>query len=330
MGLLNTAIKKSEAKLGTTGTSADERKILLNINSRIEDLKNQNAENARFLKGISKRIEDELVTMKGIEENKTVEVFDDSEILDSIERIEQSINGMNNDEVLNAIQRINDSISTSAESKEKVSQEDIENLRGGIISLGDNMEKLSTGTDRLEENVNQIKDSTMQLGNDVNWIKGSTVQLENDINRLKDNTVKLDEFTVGIKDEISLVNTKIERITNNDVLEELQKIEYQLKNGSQKDYSDKLQEIKQLLEQNKDNQDELKKKVDRISTMPNTLRSMMEQLNNDNLAKIEEKIQKVTDREKRVNEKLTKLININLWVSIFTLILFIAKVMGKL
>ena len=56
----------------------------------------------------------------------------------------------------------------------------------------------------------------------------------------------------------------------------------------------------------------------------------MEQLNNDNLAKIEEKIQKVTDREKRVNEKLTKLININLWVSIFTLILFIAKVMGKL
>ena len=330
MGLLNTAIKKSEAKLGTTGTSADERKILLNINSRIEDLKNQNAENARFLKGISKRIEDELVTMKGIEENKTVEVFDDSEILDSIERIEQSINGMNNDEVLNAIQRINDSISTSAESKEKVSQEDIENLRGGIISLGDNMEKLSTGTDRLEENVNQIKDSTMQLGDDVNWIKGSTVQLENDINRLKDNTVKLDEFTVGIKDEISLVNTKIERITNNDVLEELQKIEYQLKNGSQKDYSDKLQEIKQLLEQNKDNQDELKKKVDRISTMPNTLRSMMEQLNNDNLAKIEEKIQKVTEREKRVNEKLTKLININLWVSIFTLILFIAKVMGKL
>ena len=330
MGLLNTAIKKSEAKLGTTGTSADERKILLNINSRIEDLKNQNAENARFLKGISKRIEDELVTMKGIEENKTVEVFDDSEILDSIERIEQSINGMNNDEVLNAIQRINDSISTSAESKEKVSQEDIENLRGGIISLGDNMEKLSTGTDRLEENVNQIKDSTMQLGDDVNWIKGSTVQLENDINRLKDNTVKLDEFTVGIKDEISLVNTKIERITNNDVLEELQKIEYQLKNGSQKDYSDKLQEIKQLLEQNKDNQDELKKKVDRISTMPNTLRSMMEQLNNDNLAEIEEKIQKVTDREKRVNEKLTKLININLWVSIFTLILFIAKVMGKL
>ena len=330
MGLLNTAIKKSEAKLGTTGTSADERKILLNINSRIEDLKNQNAENARFLKGISKRIEDELVTMKGIEENKTVEVFDDSEILDSIERIEQSINGMNNDEVLNAIQRINDSISTSAESKEKVSQEDIENLRGGIISLGDNMEKLSTGTDRLEENVNQIKDSTMQLGDDVNWIKGSTVQLENDINRLKDNTVKLDEFTVGIKDERSLVNTKIERITNNDVLEELQKIEYQLKNGSQKDYSDKLQEIKQLLEQNKDNQDELKKKVDRISTMPNTLRSMMEQLNNDNLAKIEEKIQKVTDREKRVNEKLTKLININLWVSIFTLILFIAKVMGKL
>ena len=278
MGLLNTAIKKSEAKLGTTGTSADERKILLNINSRIEDLKNQNAENARFLKGISKRIEDELVTMKGIEENKTVEVFDDSEILDSIERIEQSINGMNNDEVLNVIQRINDSISTSAESKEKVSQEDIENLRGGIISLGDNMEKLSTGTDRLEENVNQIKDSTMQLGDDVNWIKGSTVQLENDINRLKDNTVKLDEFTVGIKDEISLVNTKIERITNNDVLEELQKIEYQLKNGSQKDYSDKLQEIKQLLEQNKDNQDELKKKVDRISTMPNTLRSMMEQI----------------------------------------------------
>ena len=80
MGLLNTVKKKQElaSSINTTLLNSDEKKILLNINSRIEDLKVQNMENAKFLRGITRKIEDELVQMREAEENKSIEVMDSS------------------------------------------------------------------------------------------------------------------------------------------------------------------------------------------------------------------------------------------------------------
>ena len=70
MGLLNTVIKKSESTgLSNNVSASDEKRILLNINSRIEDLKIQNMENAKFLRGISRKIESELNQMREVEEN---------------------------------------------------------------------------------------------------------------------------------------------------------------------------------------------------------------------------------------------------------------------
>ena len=113
MGLLNTVIKKSDSALGFNNSnlsSTDEKKILLNINSRIEDLKVQNMENAKFLRGISRKIENELNQMREVEENKSIEVYDDSHLIESIERVEKSLQEISNNEVLEAIERVNTSL----------------------------------------------------------------------------------------------------------------------------------------------------------------------------------------------------------------------------
>ena len=94
MGLLTTVIKKQETPTGINNSNLsanDEKKILLNINSRIEDLKAQNMENAKFLRGISRKIESELNAMREAEDNKSIEVYDDSNIIESINKVQKSL-----------------------------------------------------------------------------------------------------------------------------------------------------------------------------------------------------------------------------------------------
>ena len=111
MGILTTVIRKQQdTPLGINNSSLssnDEKKILLNINSRIEDLKVQNLENAKFLRGISRKIENELDQMREVKENKSIEVYDDSTIVDSINRVQQSLQEINNNEIIDAIDKIN-------------------------------------------------------------------------------------------------------------------------------------------------------------------------------------------------------------------------------
>ena len=85
----------------------EEKIILLNINSKVEDLKVQNMENAKFLRGISRKIESELYQMRELEENRSAETYDGSSILESIERVEKSVNDINNNEILEAIEKVN-------------------------------------------------------------------------------------------------------------------------------------------------------------------------------------------------------------------------------
>ena len=56
------------------------------------------------------------------------------------------------------------------------------------------------------------------------------------------------------------------------------------------DYTDKLNEMQALIQKLQEDQEEMKKKVDRVSTMPNMLKSVMEQMNGENLVKIEDKM----------------------------------------
>ncbi|MDE7433479.1 MAG: hypothetical protein K2N34_16405, partial [Lachnospiraceae bacterium] len=154
MGLLNTVIKKSDATLGVNNSnlsSNDEKKILLNINARIEDLKVQNFENAKFLRGISRKIETELNQMREVEENKSVELYDDTHLLESIGRVEKSLQEINNNEVLAAIERVNTSLAdiTSSEVLES-----IDKINQSMSEINSN--ELSEEMKRINESVKSI------------------------------------------------------------------------------------------------------------------------------------------------------------------------------
>ena len=148
-----------------------------------------------------------------------------------------------------------------------------------------------------------------------------------------------------VLDEIRHVETMVRNISHSDVLNEIGALKAMMEKNSASetetlnekiakvsaaDYTDKLNEMQALIQKLQEDQEEMKKKVDRVSTMPNMLKSVMEQMNGENLVKIEDKMVEINGRQTRYNDKLTKLVNINLWISGVTLALFIFKVMGML
>ena len=82
MGIIPTVIKKPETTQHSNTVNGDDKKLLVNLNNRIDDLKMQNLENAKFLRGISRKIENELLQMRELEEGKSIEMFDDTSILE--------------------------------------------------------------------------------------------------------------------------------------------------------------------------------------------------------------------------------------------------------
>ncbi len=372
MGILNTAIRKSEAKLGTTGTSADERKILMNINSRVEDLRVQNVENAKFLRGISQRIEQELEQMKELEENKSIEVFNDSELLESLERVEKSVQNMNNEEVLDAIDKVNmsiqnmdqsgvvsalekmqDSISKMGSSEvleaianvnESIHSMNSDDLKIALAQLAEKVESLNN-TDVLEKLNSSNVDVLERLNStNVDVLEKLNLTNENVLEKLNSTDEKISHLDFSdILNEVRNVEVIVKDINNNAVLNEIGALKALIEQNnssavldekiaklSPKDYTESLNGIRESLTVLQTEQEEMRKKIDRISTMPNMIRSVVEQTNSDNLVKIEDKMVEITSRQTRHNERVMKLLNINLWISGLTLVLFIAKVMGML
>ena len=67
MGTTPTVAKKMESQQPVP-QNGDAKKFLVNLNNGINELKTQNLENAKFLRGISRKIENELSQMREIEE----------------------------------------------------------------------------------------------------------------------------------------------------------------------------------------------------------------------------------------------------------------------
>lgn len=151
----------------------EEKIILLNINSKVEDLKVQNMENAKFLRGISRKIESELYQMRELEENRSAETYDGSSILESIERVEKSVNDINNNEILEAIEKVNSSIQKiektgSTEQAEaditgeiKKINEVIEGIQGTLNEI--DIDALTKEVERLNEYAGKVQSVTDKL-----------------------------------------------------------------------------------------------------------------------------------------------------------------------
>lgn len=291
MGILNTVIKRSEM----TGVSnnlavVDEKKILLNINSRIEDLKLQNMENAKFLKGISKKIETELSQMREAEENKSIEVSDNSEILSEIDNIINDLNkinenmlNFNSDVILLEIDKVNKALK-NINSESVLGEVAKANAKLDEINISDVIKELH----RIEELVSEINE------------KAVLTELE----RVK-----------------QLINEK-------NSTEVMNKLDAKISQLNSKDYKDELLEIKDLVKKNEEKIDEITKKVDRVSTMPTMIKSVIEKNNEENLARIEELISDLNKREMKKNNSIKMVVNINLWFSLLTAAVLIARILG--
>ena len=385
MGLLNTVIKRQDAQNNVSNAPAasDERKLLMNINSRVEDLKLQNLENAKFLRGISRKIEDELNQMHELEENRSIEIYDDSNILESIERVEKSLKDINNDEVLDAIEKINTSIKgmdNSIEVMDAIEKVNtsikgmdntavvlnaIENVQASLSKI--NTEELL----RIQENVRKLQQEVQKF--DYERIMSELAKLDAAVCNVNTEVIfiELDKINKAIEkisaadiivEEIAKTNQKLDELRSADVLKEIHRVEElvaeisdrtvlselqrikllineknsteivntfdeKIKRLSPKDYSDNFFELKQMLKAIEEKNDEIGKKLDRVATMPTMVKSILDKTNGENMSRMEELIADVNGRQRKGTDTIKTRISVNMWVSILTLAIVIAKLL---
>ena len=195
MGLLDNVIKKTDA---------------VSINSRIEDLKLQNLENAKFLRGLSKKIETELEQIRIAETNRSIEVKDNSEVVESLERLNNSLRELNNNDVMTEIDRVqkaldninnddviseidrvqktldslnnNDVILELDRVQKKIDSLDIDRVMGVIESVNNMGNKLATIQTEFDR-INQMVEDTSNKVNSIITLPGSVkklLQMNND------------------------------------------------------------------------------------------------------------------------------------------------------
>ena len=381
MGLLNTVIKRQESSPAAVNVpnASEERKLLMNINSRVEDLKLQNFENAKFLRGISRKIEEELNQMHELDENRSIEVYDDTNLLESIERVEKSLSDINNEEVLEAIDRIN---TTIKEMNSGEVMEAIETVRTSLQEM-DNTAEVIEAIEKLKESLQQVNHSTEMLEalgevnrklstidtekvlREVEQIEAALKQISNEqvleelskldaavrmispegvMEELAKTNGKLDELKAANPiSEIHRVEEMVAEISDKAVLSELERIrmliheknsrevvnslDEKLKNLSPKDYTDSLLEIKQMLSAMEQKNEELGRKVDRVASMPTMVKSVLDKTNGENISRMEELIADINNQQRKKTDTLKTMISVNMWVSIMTLAILVAKIL---
>ena len=241
MGLLTTVIKKQETPTGINNSNLsanDEKKILLNINSRIEDLKAQNMENAKFLRGISRKIESELNAMREAEDNKSIEVYDDSNIIESINKVQKSLEEISNNDILEAISRIDTLLNDM----------NVYDVKEGIDKINKSIDEINSNEVLVEiQKVNEtVKGINFdQIINELSTINETMSQVNSDVL-----LIEIDKINKALKninsdsvlDEVAKANTKLDAINVNEVINEEKLL------TSQKEALNNLEQTKIVLE----------------------------------------------------------------------------------
>lgn len=178
MGLLSNVsnvIRKNES----VAIAGEDKKLLLNINSRIEDLKLQNMENAKFLRGLSRKIETELEQIREAEINRSIEVHDESLVISGIERVEKALEEINNNDVMVEIDRINKAIVdiNNNDVMEEIGRIN-KTLEDSVVKIDSSMSKLDTEkvmsiitvVDQLQTKVDRVSSDLSEVSNKVNSV----------------------------------------------------------------------------------------------------------------------------------------------------------------
>lgn len=359
MGIIPTVIKKPEAVQTSGNINADERKYLVNINSRIEDIKMQNLENAKFLRGISRKIENELSQMRELESGKTIETFDDSSILEGIERIEnsvkelnaspimseldklsQSVNGMNSDEVLYELDKIGKTISqlnleSVLESVQKINESignmDTNEILTELNSVNNTLKEFNADVILLE--IDKVNKSLKELnpanlidrmdGINENISRLDTKEVLTELNRVESMITEINSNAV--LSELDRMRTLVEEKNSNEAVERL---EIRMDRFTKQDYTEQLAEFKSLVEKNTGDIEDIEEKLTRVASMPAMVKSVILSENEKNLKEMDNHITDINNAQNKKIDGVKSLVGFTLWLSLLNVILMIVNILG--
>lgn len=338
MGLIPTVSKKTEMQQAAAGS--EEKRLMVNLESKIDELKLQNLENAKFLRGISRRLENELAQIKQLGEDREEGAFDDASILEAIEHIENCVKEINSDEVLHELDKI----------EKAVAQFDIGAVRTSIQELNNSIQSMDN-KDIMEE-LDKMNNALLGFNADVIFLEIDKVNKA--LKRMNSDAI-LQEISL-VYDSVSRINTEdvmkeinrlealVSEINSNAVLAELGRLRQfiaekdsgaefkelgkKLDKISQQNNADELEDIKNMLIQNAQHIDNIETKLERISTMPVTVKSIIQSENENILRRIDGYLVDLTQQQDSKMSNLKSLIGFNLWLSLLAVVLIIVNILG--
>ncbi|MBQ3665974.1 MAG: hypothetical protein II919_07695 [Lachnospiraceae bacterium] len=316
----------------------DEKKMLLNLNSKVEDLKVQNMENAKFLRGISRKIETELYQMRELEENRSGEMFDETAILESLERVEKSISDINNNDIAEAIDKINASIQemgkanpneqTGSGLTEEIKKinEQIENVKNTLSKL--NVEELRNEADRIGEYAGNTQSVSEKLINSADQlaekVNASVSEASEKLNASANEAAEKlnasaneasEKLNASANEAAEKLNTSANEASEklnasaNEASEKLNVSADQAKNMSEELQSSFLQirEVNQQLNEAADVTNRSSEKLNEAVSRVEGVSVSMDQSAERSLKKTEEAAERITEIVSRVGEHVGKL-----------------------
>lgn len=361
MGIIPTVIKKPEAIQSLSNVSGDEKKYLASINSRIDDIKMQNLENAKFLRGISRKIENELSQMRELESSKSIDMFDDSSILEGIDRIENSVKELNASPIMSELDKLSQSIN-GMHSEEVLFELDKISKTIGQLNLESVLESIhkinesigSMDTNEILEELGAINKSLNEFNLDVIMLEIDKVNkslreinpenLVEKIDVINENINRLD--TSEVMSELNRVESMITEINSNAVLSGLdrmrtlieeknsnevaQRLEARMDRFTKQDYSMELDELKGLVEKNSMDIADIQEKVARLTTMPAMIKSVITSENEKNLREMDEHITEINNAQNKKIDGVKSLVGFTLWLALLNVVLMIVNILGLL
>lgn len=298
MGIIPTVTKKTESQQPLPA-NVDDKKLLANLNNGIDELKTQNLENAKFLRGISRKIENELSQMREIEEGKALEMFDETAILESLERIENLIN---TDNITEELSKMNN---TLLGFNADVIYMEIEKVNRSLKKI--NSDNIMLEIDNVNENVSRL----------------NTDNIMSELNRLEAIVSEINSNAVLA--ELGRLRMLITEKDNGKAFETLG---LKLDMISKQSNANQLEEIKNLLMQNAQQVENMQAKLERIATMPVMVKSIIQSENENILKRIDDHLIELNQQQDSKFSGLKTIIGFNLWLALLAVVLIIVNILG--
>lgn len=316
MSIIPTVIKKPENTQVQIGNN-DERRMLSGISEKVEELKEQNLENAKFLRGISRKIETELEKLREFETGSVMSEDDDNlelaEKLDHIdgmvEGIDDSVKKLNADNILSKIDSINTSLSE---------------FNPDVILI--ELDKL--GNSIRNENSGDVKRELERISAGISGL--DTDSLMKELNRMEALITEINSNAV-----LAELDHLREFISANNPDAAVKRIETKVDSlmvdtPEVQDYSESLNAIKKMLEDNAVQIESMQSKLDRIATMPVMVKSIIQSESEKNRKEMDNHMSEYGQQQIKKIDGLKTIIGFNLWLSLLAVVLIIVNVLGIL